>query len=193
MRDVTFNAAEGGFVVISIPSGSGKTTLLNLVSGIDKPTKGLMTVFGQDLNELNEDFFAEFRCNNIGFVFQFYNMVSTFTLAENDAFSMDWRRQPELEIESRVEELPEMVSLQHRANHFPAQLSGGEQQRVAFAHALANNPRLVLADELTGNLDKKNRQKIIEILQLLKSKGKTIFVSTHNLNIVRLADERLCL
>jgi len=134
---------------------------------------------------------AEFRCNNIGFVFQSYNLVSTLTLAENVAFPMEWRRLPELEIENRVKELLEMISLQHRANHFPGQLSGGEQQRVAFARALANDPRLFLADEPTGNLDKKNAQKIIDILQLLKLKGKTIFVSTHDVNIVRLADENL--
>ena len=193
LKDVTFSISEGRFVVISGPSGSGKTTLLNLVSGIDKPTKGLMTVFGQNLSELNEDFLAEFRCNNIGFVFQSYNLVSTLTLAENVAFPMEWRRLPELEIENRVKELLEMVSLQHRANHFPGQLSGGEQQRVAFARALANDPRLFLADEPTGNLDKKNAQKIIEMLQLLKLKGKTIFVSTHDVNIIRLADEKLCL
>jgi len=193
LKDVTFNAAEGRFVVLLGPSGSGKTTLLNLVSGIDKPSKGSVTVFGQNLNELNEDFLAELRCNNIGFVFQSYNLVSTLTLAENVAFSMEWRRLPELEIENRVKELLEMVSLQHRANHFPGQLSGGEQQRVAFARALANDPRLILADEPTGNLDRKNAQKIIEMLQLLKLKGKTIFVSTHDMNIVELADEILCL
>jgi len=193
LEDVTFNAAEGRFVVISGPSGSGKTTLLNLVSGIDQPSKGSVTVFGQNLSELNEDFLAEFRCNNIGFVFQSYNLVSTLTLAENVAFPMEWRRLPELEIENRVKELLEMVSLQHRANHFPGQLSGGEQQRVAFARALANDPILFLADEPTGNLDRKNAQKIIEMLQLLKLKGKTIFVSTHDMNIVGLADEKLCL
>ena len=193
LKDVTFNAAEGMFVVLSGPSGSGKTTLLNLVSGIDKPSKGSVTVFGQNLNELNEDFLAELRCNNIGFVFQSYNLVSTLTLEENVAFPMEWRKLPELEIENRVKELLEMVSLQHRANHFPGQLSGGEQQRVAFARALANDPRLFLADEPTGNLDRKNAQKIIEMLQLLKLKGKTIFVSTHDMNIVELADEKLCL
>ena len=94
LKDVTFNAAEGRFVVLSGPSGSGKTTLLNLVSGIDKPSKGSVTVFGQNLSELNEDFLAEFRCNNIGFVFQSYNLVSTLTLAENVAFPMEWRRLP---------------------------------------------------------------------------------------------------
>ena len=193
LKDITLNIATGKFVAICGPSGSGKTTLLNMISGIDKPTKGLMSVFGQNLSDLNEDFLAEFRCNNIGFVFQSYNLVSTLTLAENVAFPMEWRRLPELEIENRVKELLEMVSLQHRANHFPGQLSGGEQQRVAFARALANDPRLFLADEPTGNLDKKNAQKIIEMLQLLKLKGKTIFVSTHDVNIVRLADENLSL
>lgn len=193
LKDVNFNVIEGKFVVVSGPSGSGKTTLLNLISGIDRPTKGQMTVFGRDLNELNEDFLTEFRCNNVGFVFQSYNLVSTLTVAENVAFPMEWRRRPELEIIRRVVELLEMVSLQHRENHFPAQLSGGEQQRVAFARALANDPQLFLADEPTGNLDGKNGQKIVEMLKMLKSTGKTVLVSTHDMDIVRLADQKLCL
>lgn len=193
LKDVNFNVTEGKFVVVSGSSGSGKTTLLNLVSGIDRPTKGQMKVLGQDLNDLNEDFLAEFRCNDIGFVFQSYNLVSTLTVAENVAFPMEWRRRPEYEIVRRVAELLEMVGLQHRANHFPAQLSGGEQQRVAFARALANDPQLFLADEPTGNLDRRNGQKIIEMLQMLKSAGKTVIVSTHDVDIVGLADQRLCL
>jgi len=106
---------------------------------------------------------------------------------------MEWSRKPEAEIEKRVAELLETVGLQHRANHFPAQLSGGEQQRVAFARALANDPQLILADEPTGNLDTKNGQKITQILQMLKANGKTIIVATHDPEIIQLADLALCL
>jgi putative ABC transport system ATP-binding protein len=193
LKDVNLNVATGEFVAICGPSGSGKTTLLNIISGIDRPTSGKIIVFGEDLTEKDEDFLADFRCNNVGFVFQSYNLVSTLTVAENVAFPMEWSRKPVKEIEERVAELLNTVGLQHRANHFPAQLSGGEQQRVAFARALANDPQLLLADEPTGNLDTKNGQKITQILQMLKTNGKTVIVSTHDAQIMQLADQKLCL
>jgi putative ABC transport system ATP-binding protein len=193
LKAITFNVARGEFVAICGPSGSGKTTLLNLVSGIDKPTSGRILVLGQDLAVQDEDFLAEFRCSNVGFVFQSYNLVSTLTVAENVAFPMEWVRRPAAEIERRVAELLETVGLQHRANHFPAQLSGGEQQRVAFARALANAPELILADEPTGNLDTKNGQKITQVLQMLKANGKTVIVATHDPALMQLADRTVCL
>jgi putative ABC transport system ATP-binding protein len=193
LKDLNLNVARGNFITICGPSGSGKTTLLNIISGIDRPTSGQVIVLGQDLTVQDEDFLAEFRCDNVGFVFQSYNLVSTLTVAENVAFPMEWSRKPEAEIEKRVAELLETVGLQHRANHFPAQLSGGEQQRVAFARALANDPQLFLADEPTGNLDTKNGQKITQMLQMLKANGKTIIVATHDAQIIQLADQKLCL
>jgi putative ABC transport system ATP-binding protein len=193
LKNINLTIEAGQFIALSGPSGSGKTTLLNIISGIDKPTTGKILVFDQDLAEQNEDVLADFRCNQIGFVFQSYNLVSTLTVAENIAFPMEWKRQPTKEIEKRVQDLLEKLGLTHRANHFPAQLSGGEQQRVAFARALANNPPLLLADEPTGNLDTKNGQKIIEILQNLKKEGKTIIASTHDTQIMQLADKKLCL
>ncbi len=193
LKDVNLNVARGKFVAICGPSGSGKTTLLNIISGIDRPTSGEVIVLGQDLVVQDEDFLAEFRCDNVGFVFQSYNLVSTLTVAENVAFPMEWSRKPEAEIEKRVTELLETVDLQHRANHFPAQLSGGEQQRVAFARALANDPQLILADEPTGNLDTKNGQKITQMLRMLKANGKTVIVATHDSEILQLADQALCL
>ena len=193
LKGVTLEVAPGEFVAICGPSGAGKTTLLNIISGIDKPTSGKVVVLGHDLTIQNEDFLAEFRCSNVGFVFQSYNLVSTLTVAENVAFPMEWSRKPQLEIEKRVAELLETVGLQRRLNHFPSQLSGGEQQRVAFARALANNPQLVLADEPTGNLDTKNGQKITQVLQILKVEGKTVIVSTHDPEITQLADRTLCL
>ena len=193
LKDITFSILKGKFIVVSGPSGSGKTTLLNIIGGIDKPTTGKIFVNDQDLTVQNEDFLSDFRCDNVGFVFQSYNLVSTLTVAENVAFPMEWIRKSEDEIEKRITELLETVGLQNRANHFPAQLSGGEQQRVAFARALANDPQLILADEPTGNLDDKNAQKIVQVLQLLKEKGKTVIVSTHDVQIKQLADQVLCL
>ena len=193
LKDVSFRVKSSSFIALCGPSGSGKTTLLNLISGIDRPTGGKIEVLGKNIGDLDEDLLAEFRCNELGFVFQSYNLVSTLTVAENIAFPMEWRRQSEKGITKRVTELLEMVGLGQRADHFPAQLSGGEQQRVAFARALANDPQLFLADEPTGNLDTKNGRKIIEILQILKSKGKTVIVSTHDAEIVHLADHEICL
>ena len=193
LKDVTLNVAKGEFVALCGPSGSGKTTLLNLISGIDRPTSGRILVLGEDLTVQDEDLLAEFRCDNVGYVFQSYNLVSTLTVAENVAFPMEWVRRHAAEVEVRLVELLKTVGLQHRANHFPAQLSGGEQQRVAFARALANDPELVLADEPTGNLDTKNGQKINEMLRQLKADGKTIIVATHDLKLMELADRTVCL
>ena len=189
LDNINLQIGSGEFVGLMGPSGSGKTTLLNIIGGIDRPTKGKIIVGEKDLTVQDEDFLSDFRCHNVGFVFQAYNLVSTLTVAENIAFPMEWTQTPEKEVEKRVEELLETVGLEHRANHFPSQLSGGEQQRVAFARALSNDPELILADEPTGNLDVKNAQKIIQVLQFLKSQGKTIIVSTHDLQIRELADQ----
>jgi putative ABC transport system ATP-binding protein len=191
LKDVNLKVEKGEFTVIRGPSGSGKTTLLNVIGSIDKPTSGKIVVFGHDLSVKDEDFLANFRCNNIGFVFQSYNLVSTLTVAENIAFPMEWARKPENYVKERVEELLGVVGLQHRAEHFPFQLSGGEQQRVAFARALANDPPFLLIDEPTGNLDTKTSLKIVQILQKLKGDGKTVIVVTHDDRITQLADQRL--
>jgi putative ABC transport system ATP-binding protein len=193
LKEINIEIPKAKFVVIAGPSGSGKTTLLNIISGIDRPTKGEIIVAEQNLTDKNEDFLSDFRCSHIGFVFQAYNLVSTLTVAENVAFPMEWTRKPPQEIETRVIELIKTVDLEQRLKHFPAQLSGGEQQRVAFARALANDPELILADEPTGNLDTKNAEKIFHVLQLLKSKGKTVIVSTHDLQIRDLADQVITL
>jgi len=193
LKNVDLKIGKGEFTVVSGPSGSGKTTLLNIIGGIDKPTSGKIIVFGRDLNVKSEDFLASFRCRRVGFVFQSYNLVSTLTLSENVAFPMEWARKSEDHIKKRIEELLETVGLQHRADHFPFQLSGGEQQRVAFARALANDPPLLLVDEPTGNLDTKTSLKIVQILQELKEDGKTIIVATHDERINQLAYQKLYL
>ena len=193
LKGITLTIERGKFVALCGPSGSGKTTLLNIISGIDRPTSGKVLVLGEDLAAQDEDFLAEFRCNHVGFVFQSYNLVSTLTVAENVAFPMEWIRKPTEDIETRVAKLLDMVGLEHRVNHFPSQLSGGEQQRVAFARALANDPELILADEPTGNLDTQNVQKITQVLGMLKADGKTVIVATHDQELMQLADQTLCL
>jgi putative ABC transport system ATP-binding protein len=190
LEDAQLKVEKGELVAIGGPSGSGKTTLLNIISGIDKPSSGRVTVFDESIEDKDEDFLASFRCNNVGFVFQAYNLVSTLTVAENVAFPMEWIRKSADHIRTRVQELLKTVNLQHRAEHFPTQLSGGEQQRVAFARALANDPPLLLADEPTGNLDAATSVKIIEILRSLKDDGKTVAVATHDGGIFQLADKR---
>ena len=191
LKNVNLEVEKSEFIVINGPSGAGKTTLLNIIGGIDKPTSGKIIVFGEDLATKSEDFLASFRNSNIGFVFQSYNLVSTLTLAENIAFPMEWSRKSEEHVKERVAELLDIVGLENRADHFPFQLSGGEQQRVAFARALANDPPLFLVDEPTGNLDTKTSVKISQMLQRLKGDRKTIIVATHDERIAQLAEQKL--
>lgn len=193
LNDLKLDISRGEFVAVCGASGAGKTTLLNLVSGIDKPTSGAISVFGEALTGKDEDYLADFRCHKVGFVFQSYNLVSTLTVAENIAFPMEWARKTAEEIEARVTLLLKTLGMQHRENHFPAQLSGGEQQRVALARALANDPPLFLADEPTGNLDAVNAGKILDILGVLKGEGKTAIIATHDERIVELSDRTFCL
>lgn len=191
LNDLNLKVQKGQFAVITGASGSGKTTLLNIVAGIDKPTGGSVVVFDENLNVKDEDFLADFRCSNIGFVFQSYNLVSTLTVAENVAFPMEWARKPQAQIAKQVTELLRLVGLERRGDHFPFQLSGGEQQRVAFARALANDPQLLLVDEPTGNLDTKTSQVIIDILRKLQDDGKTAIIMTHDERVLDLAKQRL--
>ncbi|MEM3041175.1 MAG: ABC transporter ATP-binding protein [Nitrososphaerota archaeon] len=190
LKGINLEVTEGEFIAIRGPSGAGKTTLLNLIGGLDRPTTGKVTVLGHDLAAHDEDFLATFRCTHIGYVFQFYNMISTLTTLENIAFPMQLAKLPNERIEKRTSELLDMVGLKNRANHFPSQLSGGEMQRAAFARALANDPPVFLADEPTGNLDLETGLKIIEILKVLKGE-KTVIVSTHDRRIIDVADRAL--
>ncbi len=188
LRDLDLEVAKGEFVSIYGSSGAGKTTLLNIIGGLDEPTSGTIVVFGHNLSAYDENFLATFRSAYVGFVFQAYNLISTLTAFENVAFPLELAGWSEERIEKRAEELLRLVDLSHRGNHFPAQLSGGEQQRVAFARALANDPPLVLVDEPTGNLDLETGLKIVQILKELKEGGKTIIVATHDRRIMQLSD-----
>ena len=191
LKDVSFQVDEGEFVSISGPSGSGKTTLLNIIGGLDTATSGSIKVFGHDLSAHDEDFLATFHCAYIGFVFQSYNLISTLTSLENVAFAIEiagWSAEKALK---KAEKLLKTVGLSHRSDHFPSQLSGGEQQRIAFIRALANDPLLVLVDEPTGNLDFKTGFEVVKILEGLKQKGKTVIVATHDERIIELSNLKL--
>lgn len=191
LKNLDLEVEKGEFVSIYGPSGAGKTTLLNLIGGLDKPTSGKVVVFGHDLGTYDENFLATFRCAYVGFVFQSYNLISTLTAIENVAFAVELAGWPRERIGKRSENLLKLVGLKHRANHFPAQLSGGEQQRVAFARALANDPPLLLADEPTGNLDVETGLEIVRVLEKMKVKGKTVIVATHDERILELANRTL--
>jgi len=191
LKDVSFQVAEGEFVSITGPSGAGKTTLLNIIGGLDTPTSGSIRVFGHDLSARDEDFLATFRCAYIGFVFQSYNLVSTLTSLENVAFAAEIAGWSARQAVKRARKLLKTVGLSHRADHFPSQLSGGEQQRVAFARALANSPPLVLVDEPTGNLDLKTGLEIVMVLEGLREKRKTVIVATHDERIIELSNRTL--
>lgn len=186
LRGLELEIQEGEFVSIYGSSGAGKTTLLNIIGGLDKPTDGEIIVSGHDLAQYDEDFLATFRCTYVGYVFQLYNQISTLTVLENVMFPMQLAGWQEERIVNRSEELLELVGLTHRSDHFPAQLSGGELQRTAFARALANDPPLILADEPTANLDLKTGLKIIRILEGLKDE-KTVIMATHDGRIMDLS------
>jgi putative ABC transport system ATP-binding protein len=188
LKDVNLKVAEGEFVCIYGPSGAGKTTLLNIIGSLDKPTSGKIVVLGHDMMSYDEEFLATFRSSYIGFVFQSYNLISTLTALENVAFPAEIAGGSGKEARQKAEKLLKRVGLSHRINHFPSQLSGGEQQRVAFARALVNNPLLLLIDEPTGNLDLETGLEVVKVLEKLKSKKYTVLVSTHDDRIVQLAD-----
>jgi putative ABC transport system ATP-binding protein len=190
LKDTSFKIEEGEFVVILGPSGSGKTTLLNIIGGIDRPSKGTIIVDDTNLAELDETALSEFRCNKIGFIFQTYNLVSTLTALENIEFPMKLAGDlGDKEIETKAIALLELVGLLQRADHLPFQMSCGEQQRIAIARALANDPAIILADEPTGNLDWATGLEIIKFLKKLsKEQRKTMIIVTHDERIVDLAD-----
>jgi putative ABC transport system ATP-binding protein len=190
LDNVTFHILKGEFVVILGPSGAGKTTLLNLIGGLDRPTSGTIAVNGTNLADLNEEALSEFRCLNVGFIFQAYNLISTLTAIENIVFPMKLAGcDDDSLIETKSTELLKLVGLLHRSDHLPSQMSSGEQQRVAIARALANDPPLILADEPTGNLDWATSVEIVKFLKKLsQEQGKTIVVVTHDERIMNLAD-----
>ena len=177
---VNLKVDSGDFVAILGPSGSGKSTLLNLIGALDKPTEGKMLIEGVDISTLNDSHLADLR-RRIGFVFQFFNLIPRFTARGNVELSMSIADMSKTERKKRAEDLLETVGLKERMDHKPAELSGGEQQRVAIARALANDPRFLLMDEPTGNIDSKTANEIIGLIKKLNAeKGVTIIMVTHD-------------
>jgi lipoprotein-releasing system ATP-binding protein len=190
-RDLTLLVPRGKGLAIFGPSGSGKTTLLNLLTGLDRPTEGRVIVGGVELGRLNEAQRAEFRNRSIGFVFQFYHLLSEFTALENVMLPAMLRKSSEDEarIRGRAAALLERVGLKKRARHFPSELSGGEQQRVAIARALMNDPEILFCDEPTGNLDLSMAREIAALLNdLYRKEKKTVLIVTHDENMAKQAD-----
>ncbi len=189
LRGVNLKIKRGEFAVIMGPSGSGKSTLLNLLGGLQKPTGGRVLINGVDLSTLNENQLAIFRRKNVGFVFQAYNLIPTLTAIENVELPMIFYNIPPNERKRRAEKLLHSLGLGDRLHHRPSELSGGEQQRVSIARALANNPEIILADEPTGNLDTKTGRKIMEeIVKVNRDFGKTIVMVTHDPEVAHFGD-----
>jgi putative ABC transport system ATP-binding protein len=185
LRGVNLNVEKGDFLAILGPSGSGKSTLLNLIGALDKPTSGKLLIDGVDVSTLSDNQLANLRLR-IGFVFQFFNLIPRFTARYNVELSMSIVGKSKMERQKRAEELLETVGLKERINHKPAELSGGQQQRVAIARALANDPRFLLMDEPTGNIDSKTAKEVMSLVKRINAKGVTIIMVTHD---QRLANE----
>ncbi len=178
LRDVSFNIPQGDLVAISGPSGSGKTTLLGLLAGLDTPTRGTVVLDGDDITAMSEDGRARLRGAKVGFVFQSFQLIPALTALENVQVPLELRGERDASVRAR--DLLARVGLGKRGNHFPAQLSGGEQQRVAIARAFANSPRILFADEPTGNLDGVTGEMIMDtVVELNRESGTTIIVVTH--------------
>jgi putative ABC transport system ATP-binding protein len=182
LRDVTFDIPQGGFVAIVGPSGSGKTTLLGLLAGLDLPSRGSVLIDDADLTTLDEDARAKLRGEKVGFIFQSFQLIPTLTAVENVQVPLELRGRSDAG--ERAQDLLVRVGLGDRTEHFPNQLSGGEQQRVAIARAFANEPRILFADEPTGNLDGATGARIVELLdQLNRESGATVVIVTHDLGL----------
>lgn len=187
IKNMNFTVEKGEFVCIVGASGSGKSTLLHLIGGMDKPTNGKVIVDGEDIYSLDDNKLSAFRRRKVGFIFQSYNLIPVLTAEENINITvlLDNKKPDKKYIDGLIDTL----NLSNRKNHLPNELSGGQQQRVSIARALANNPSLILADEPTGNLDRKNSQEVMELLiATVKKFNKTLILITHDIEIANLAD-----
>ncbi len=185
VENISFNIEEGELVVILGPSGAGKTTVLNILGGMDSPSSGAVIIDGKDISKYNRKALTNYRRYDIGFVFQFYNLVGNLTALENVSLASQICKHPKDSLETLKQ-----VGLEKRKDHFPAQLSGGEQQRVSIARALAKNPKLLLCDEPTGALDSKTGRMILELLQnTCHKEHMTTIIITHNAVISEMADK----
>lgn len=194
LRGVNFEVKEGEFLTIFGPSGSGKSTLLHLIGCLDRPDDGEIFVDNTNVLKLSDDKLAELRLTKIGFVFQFFNLLPKLTALKNVELPLTIGGMPEKESMEKAKEMLRFMGLETRMNHRPSELSGGEQQRVAIARALVNNPKIVLADEPTGNLDTKTGWEIVQLMKKLnEDKGQTFIVVTHDSHIAETADRSVYL
>jgi len=192
LRDVNVEIGAGEFVGVVGKSGSGKSTLLNMIAGIDRPSSGMISVAGTVIHTLPENKLARWRGRNVGFVFQFFQLLPTLTAAENVMLPMDFCKTfPARDRRERAQALLERVGVGPQADKLPSTLSGGEQQRVAIARALANEPPLVIADEPTGNLDSITARGILDLFRQLANQGATVVIATHEADIVRVSDRKM--
>ena len=182
---INIKIEKGDFIAIMGPSGSGKSTGMNLIGSLDLPTKGTIKLENEDIANFTESELAQIRGKKIGFIFQSFNLIPNLTALGNVALPMLFQNVDKDEREERAEKLLKQVDLSDRANHYPNQLSGGEQQRVAIARALANDPEIILADEPTGNLDTKTGEAVIDFLEKLNKQGKTIIMVTHEAELAK--------
>lgn len=179
LKDVNLKIKEGEFISILGPSGSGKSTLLNLIGGLDLPNNGTVLVDDLEITRLGDKELANFRNKTVGFVFQFFNLLPRVSALENCILPLIYSSTPVTDKKARAQNVLKLVGLEKRFNHKPSELSGGEQQRVAIARAIVTDPKIILADEPTGNLDSKTGEEIMEIFLDLNKKGKTIIMVTH--------------
>ena len=193
LNGVSFEVKEGEFVAVMGPSGCGKSTLLNILGLLDNPTGGTYTLLDKEVGNLREKERTQFRKGNLGFVFQSFNLIDEMTVFENVELPLVYMGVKASERKQRVNEILERMNISHRAGHFPQHLSGGQQQRVAIARAVISNPKLVLADEPTGNLDSKNGQEVMHLLQELNREGTTIIMVTHSQHDAQYASRTICL
>lgn len=187
LRGVSLEIEKGEFVCLMGPSGSGKTTLLNIIGGLDEPGRGHITIEGQNLVSMSENDLARLRLNKMGFIFQNYNLLANFTAQENVEAPMVLAKASRKERRQRAFNLLERVGLADRAHHYPSELSGGQQQRVAIARALANNPTILIGDEVTGDLDSETGLAIMRLLSTLNKEGMTIVFVTHDARMAEFA------
>jgi putative ABC transport system ATP-binding protein len=188
LSEVTFSLNEGEIVGLSGASGSGKSTLLNILGGLDRPTSGTVSVNGTALHELGDDALTLYRRQTVGFVFQASYLVPSLTVFENVLLPLLPAPLPHSDKEERVAAALEQVNISHRGTHLPGELSGGEQQRAAVARAIVNQPRLILADEPTGELDAENAARIVELLSGFAGEGRTVVIASHDPDVIAITD-----
>ena len=193
LNGISFEVKEGEFVAIMGPSGCGKSTLLNILGLLDNPTGGSYKLLDKEVGKLKEKDRTMFRKGNIGFVFQSFNLIDELSVEENVELPLIYMGVKHSERKERVKKMLERMSISHRTRHFPQQLSGGQQQRVAIARALVSNPKLILADEPTGNLDSKNGQEVMQLLKELNNEGTTIIMVTHSQHDASYASRVICM